>query len=67
MTTGPASWRNVLGTALIAVPLLSLAAQAIMCATDGLFMAHVFGLYSLDTGELAAVRGALERLLEPVA
>ncbi|MGK7867550.1 TetR/AcrR family transcriptional regulator [Falsiroseomonas sp. E2-1-a20] len=43
------------------------AAQAIMCATDGLFMAHLFGLYSLNTEELAEVRLALERLLEPVA
>ena len=41
------------------------AGQAVMCATDGLFMARVFGLYALDQAELAALRGALERLLEP--
>jgi AcrR family transcriptional regulator len=41
------------------------AAQAIMCATDGVFMAHVFGLYHLTGEEMAAVRAALERLLEP--
>ncbi|MGK7864049.1 TetR/AcrR family transcriptional regulator [Falsiroseomonas sp. E2-1-a4] len=38
--------------------------QAIMCATDGLFMVHVFGLYALNTTELADLRVALERLLE---
>lgn len=37
--------------------------QAIMCATDGLFMVHVFGLYALDRSELADLRAALERLL----
>ncbi|NKC31723.1 TetR/AcrR family transcriptional regulator [Falsiroseomonas selenitidurans] len=38
--------------------------QAIMCATDGLFMVHVFGLYTLTPAELADLRAALERLLE---
>ena len=41
------------------------AGQAVMCATDGLFMARVFGLYALDATEIANLRGALERLLEP--
>ncbi|MBU8542616.1 MULTISPECIES: TetR/AcrR family transcriptional regulator [Roseomonadaceae] len=41
------------------------AAQAIMCATDGLFMSHVFGLYRLTEAELAEVREALDMLLEP--
>ncbi|NKE43250.1 TetR/AcrR family transcriptional regulator [Roseomonas frigidaquae] len=40
------------------------AGQAIMCATDGLFMGHVFGLYTLDRAELTDLRAALERLLE---
>ncbi|MBU8541207.1 TetR/AcrR family transcriptional regulator [Falsiroseomonas tokyonensis] len=39
--------------------------QAIMCATDGLFMSHVFGLYRMTPAELAEVRQALTRLLEP--
>jgi AcrR family transcriptional regulator len=43
------------------------AGQAVMCATDGLFMARVFNMYALDGGELQALRGALERLLEPAA
>ncbi len=40
--------------------------QAIMCATDGLFMSHVFGLYRMTPAELAEVRTALTRLLETV-
>ncbi|MGG5811355.1 TetR/AcrR family transcriptional regulator [Falsiroseomonas sp. CW058] len=36
--------------------------QAVMCATDGLFMARIFGLYALDPAEMAALRGALETL-----
>ena len=39
--------------------------QAVMCATDGLFMARIFGLYALDGAETAALRGALERLMGP--
>ncbi|WP_439598686.1 TetR/AcrR family transcriptional regulator [Falsiroseomonas sp.] len=42
-------------------------AQAIMCATDGLFMSHVFGLYRMTPVELAEVRGVLTRLVERVA
>jgi AcrR family transcriptional regulator len=38
--------------------------QAVMCATDGLFMSRIFGLYVLDADELAALRAALETLLE---
>ncbi len=38
--------------------------QAIMCATDGLFMVHVFSLYTLNPAELADLRTALQRLLE---
>lgn len=41
------------------------AGQAIMCATDGLFMSHMFGLYAMDAAELRTLRTALERLLEP--
>lgn len=40
------------------------AGQAIMCATDGLFMSRVFGMYELDAAELRTLRAALERLLE---
>lgn len=39
-------------------------AQAVMCVGDGLFMARVFGLYSLTEAEMAEMRAALERLLE---
>jgi AcrR family transcriptional regulator len=39
-------------------------ALAIMAACDGLFMAHLFRLYVLDEAELAALRAALETLLE---
>lgn len=39
--------------------------QAVMCATDGLFMSRIFGLYTLDRDELAALRDALATLLEP--
>ncbi len=38
--------------------------QAIMCATDGLFMSRVFGMYELDAAERGTLRAALERLLE---
>ncbi|WP_439549913.1 TetR/AcrR family transcriptional regulator [Falsiroseomonas sp.] len=40
------------------------AGLAIMAATDGLFMSHVFGLYTFGPDDLRAMRGALERLLE---
>ena len=40
------------------------AGQAIMCATDGLFMARIFGLYALTAEEAVQTRAALERLLE---
>lgn len=39
--------------------------MAIMAAMDGLFMARVFGLYTLDEAERAAMHAALSRLLEP--
>jgi AcrR family transcriptional regulator len=42
------------------------AAQAVMCATDGLFMARIFSLYALTPPEMAELRLALARLLEPV-
>ena len=38
--------------------------QAILCATDGLFLAHTFGMYTLRPDETADLRGALTRLLE---
>lgn len=38
---------------------------AIMAAGDGLFMARIFGLYTLSTEERAAVHQALSRLLDP--
>jgi AcrR family transcriptional regulator len=41
------------------------AAFAVMAACDGLFMASIFGMYTLDEAEGAAIRAALERLLEP--
>ncbi len=41
-------------------------ALTILAATDGLFMAHLFGLYGWTEGDLAALRTALEALLEPV-
>ena len=39
--------------------------MAIMAAGDGLFMARVFGLYTLDQAGRAAVHAALSRLLAP--
>jgi len=39
-------------------------ALTILTATDGLFMAHVFGLYRASETELAALRATLEALLE---
>ena len=42
------------------------AGQAVMCATDGLFMARIFGMYALTPAEMADLRAALERLLDPV-
>lgn len=41
------------------------AALAVLTAGDGLFMAHVFGLYRHTDGERAALRRTLETLLEP--
>ena len=43
------------------------AGMAVMAAMDGLFMARIFGLYTLDEAERQALRGALGRLLEPAA
>ncbi|MBR0683504.1 TetR/AcrR family transcriptional regulator [Roseomonas eburnea] len=39
-------------------------ALAILTATDGLFNAHVFGLYRASEAELSALRATLEQLLE---
>jgi len=39
------------------------AALAVMAACDGLFMADIFGMYTLDEAESATIRAALERLL----
>ncbi|MGE0222367.1 MAG: TetR/AcrR family transcriptional regulator [Acetobacteraceae bacterium] len=39
--------------------------MAIMAAGDGLFMARIFGLYTLAPEERDAVRAALNRLIEP--
>jgi AcrR family transcriptional regulator len=39
--------------------------MAIMAAGDGLFMARIFGLYTLTEAERTDVRAALSRLLEP--
>jgi len=39
-------------------------AMAILTATDGLFMSHLFGLYPMEQAELAALRGTLEQLLQ---
>lgn len=39
--------------------------MAIMAAGDGLFMARIFGLYTLDEAERRHVLAALTRLLEP--
>jgi len=41
-------------------------AFAVMAAGDGLFMARVFGMYEQTREELAHMRAALERLIEPV-
>ncbi len=40
---------------------------AIMAAGDGLFMARIFGLYTLTQPERAAVHAALSRLIPPAA
>jgi len=37
---------------------------AIMAACDGLFMAHLFRIYTLDAARLAELRASLETLLE---
>ncbi|MEO5373522.1 MAG: TetR/AcrR family transcriptional regulator [Alphaproteobacteria bacterium] len=39
--------------------------MAIMAAGDGLFMARIFNLYTLDDRERSAMRAALEVFLEP--
>jgi AcrR family transcriptional regulator len=39
------------------------AAMAILTATDGLFMAHLFGLYRPSEADLAALRGTLDALV----
>lgn len=39
--------------------------MAIMAAGDGLFMARIFGLYTLTEEERTAIQAALSRLLEP--
>ncbi|WP_198378662.1 TetR/AcrR family transcriptional regulator [Neoroseomonas rubea] len=41
------------------------AAMIVMTATDGLFMAHLFGLYRPTEADLRALRGSLDALLEP--
>ena len=38
--------------------------MAIMAAGDGLFMARIFGLYTLEPAELQAIHATLARLLE---
>jgi AcrR family transcriptional regulator len=38
-------------------------AMLVLTATDGLFMAHLFGLYRPTQADVAALRGALEGLL----
>jgi len=43
------------------------AGMAIMAAMDGLFMARIFGLYTLTDPERLAMRTALGHLLEPLA
>jgi AcrR family transcriptional regulator len=43
------------------------AGMAIMAAMDGLFMARIFGLYTLTDPERQAMRHALGHLLEPLA
>lgn len=42
-------------------------ALAVMAACDGLFTARLFGLYEQSPEEMAALRGALARLAEPLA
>ena len=39
--------------------------MAIMVAGDGLFMARIFGLYTLESDERLTVHAALSTLLEP--
>lgn len=41
--------------------------DAINAAGDGMFMARIFRLYTPSEAERLAMRGALERLLEPAA
>ncbi len=43
------------------------AGMAIMAAMDGLFMARIFGLYTLTDSERQVMRHALGHLLEPMA
>mgnify|MGYP001407097212 FL=1 len=38
-------------------------AMAVLTATDGLFMAHLFGLYRPTAEDLAALRGTLDALV----
>ncbi|GGJ34973.1 TetR/AcrR family transcriptional regulator [Neoroseomonas lacus] len=40
------------------------AAMAVMTATDGLFMAHLFGLYRPTEADIAALRATLDALVE---
>lgn len=40
-------------------------ALAVLAASDGLFMARIFGMYEMTREELRAMRAALERLAEP--
>jgi len=40
------------------------AAMAVLTSADGLFMAHLFGLYRPTEADVAALRAHLERLLE---
>lgn len=42
------------------------AAMAVMTATDGLFMAHLFGLYRPTEADIAALRATLDTLVEQV-
>jgi AcrR family transcriptional regulator len=40
-------------------------AMAVLTATDGLFMAHLFGLYRPTEADLAALRATLDALIRP--
>jgi AcrR family transcriptional regulator len=42
-------------------------AMAVLTATDGLFMAHLFGLYRPTETDLAALRATLDGLVAPAA